>query len=80
MGYGSGCHTLIPSMTYQWDPQVSRVIQEAGPSAVIVDLGAGLFMCSITWTPTATVTDSLAHAFGNGTLPSGSGAVFIGVS
>lgn len=41
MGYGSGCHTIIPSMTYQWDPQVSRVIQEAGSSAVVVDFGAG---------------------------------------
>jgi SAM-dependent methyltransferase len=41
VGYGSGCHTIIPSMTYQWDPQVARVIQEAGPSAFVVDFGAG---------------------------------------
>ena len=41
MGYGSGCHVLIPSMTYQWDPQVARVIREAGEAAVVVDLGAG---------------------------------------
>ena len=28
-------------MTYQWDPQVARLIREAGPSALIVDFGAG---------------------------------------
>ena len=41
MGYGSGCHPLIPSMTYQWDPQVHKVVSEAGPSALVVDMGAG---------------------------------------
>jgi SAM-dependent methyltransferase len=41
LGYGSGCHRLIPSMTYQWDPQVARVVREAGSGALVVDLGAG---------------------------------------
>ncbi len=42
LGYGKGLHALVPSLTWQCDPQVDAVAAAyGGSSAVVVDLGAG---------------------------------------
>lgn len=41
MGYDAGLQGLVPPITWQCAPQVTAVVDRAGPEALVVDLGAG---------------------------------------
>ncbi len=41
MGYGKGLPHLLPNLTWQFAPRAEAVVRRHGPSAKILDLGAG---------------------------------------